>query len=154
MTDSRTRFAETAIALLAIVVSAAFLVSGRSLSPGVFEPIGSGAVPNGVAWITIALAAVVLVQAVRAKTQTVVADDLQEHWLRAILVFAWTCLYVLVLSTGIVRYQWATLLYLPGAILIASDSRRQALPYALGLGAVLAFGLDYVFRRLLVADIP
>jgi hypothetical protein len=158
MTAPGARAAEILIALLAIVLSGAFLVDGRKLGPGVFEPIGSGAVPGGVAWITIALAALALVQAVRPRRQETQGiqetQGLPEHGLRAVLVFAWTCLYALVLSSGMVRYQWATLLFLPVAILIASDDRRAALPYAAGLGAVLAFGLDYVFRRLLVADIP
>jgi len=37
---------------------------------------------------------------------------------------------------------------------VSSDRVRHDLPWAVALALVFGFGLDYVFRHLLVADLP
>jgi putative tricarboxylic transport membrane protein len=153
--DARTHRAAIATALFVIAVAAAFLVDGWSLKPGIFEPIGSGTVPNGVAVIVIALGLGVLWEAVRGLRREGDAAEAQgERWLRPAAAFAWTIVYAFGPSTGAVRYQWATLVYLPVTVLILAERPRKAVPWAAAIGIVLAFGLDYLFRRVLVTDLP
>ena len=71
-----------------------------------------------------------------------------------IAVFLLTVGYALVLASGWVRYQWATIVFMPLVVLMVSDDRRKALPWALGMGLVYGFGLDAIFRHVLVTDIP
>lgn len=154
MSDAHIHRAAIGVALVIILMAGAFLVDGWSLKPGVFEPIGSGTVPNAIAVIAIGLGAAVLAEALAGLRRDRGEAVTQEFWGPTLGVFVWTILYVLVLSSGSVRYQWATLIYLPVAILIPAQDRPRALPWAAGLGLVFAFGLDFVFRRILVADIP
>ena len=44
--------------------------------------------------------------------------------------------------------------FMPLVVLAVTDRRRQALPWAVALGVAYGFGLDYIFRHILVTDIP
>jgi hypothetical protein len=150
--------AETALAWIAIALSALFLFEGAKLKPGVFEPIGPGAVPMGVAVITIVLSLLVLLARWRAGAAPAGPDDgsaaLPERWLLMLGVSALTLVYAALLHFGAVRYGYATVAYLLITFLVLSDRARQDLPWAVGLALVFGLGLDYVFRHLLVADLP
>lgn len=150
--------AETALALIAIALSALFLFEGAKLKPGVFEPIGPGAVPMGVAVITIVLSLLVLFARRRVAAATVGTDDgqtpLPERWVLMLGVALLTLVYVALLQSGSVRYGHATVVYLLATFLLLSDRVRHDLPWAVALALVFGLGLDYVFRHLLVADLP
>ncbi len=150
MLRDRTRLAEVVMALAIIAICIAFLVDGWHLKPGVFEPVGSGAVPNTVAGLTIALSLVVLAGFARTESNET-ADP--ERGRVAALSSVVLVLYVAALGVGL-RYQWATLAYVPLAILAVAPNPRRVLPFALAAGVVLAFGLDYIFRHVLVTDLP
>lgn len=157
MDNSESR-AETALALIAIALSALFLFEGVKLKPGVFEPIGPGAVPMGVAVITFVLSLLVLFARWRSAAATAGPDDghsaLPERWLLILGVAALTLVYAALLQTGAVRYGYATVVYLLITFLVLSDRVRHDLPWAVALALVFGLGLDYVFRHLLVADLP
>lgn len=150
MMQARIRTAEVVMALAVIVIAAAFLADGWHLAPSIFEPVGSGAVPNSVAGVTILLALVVL--AGFARTDSDDGAD-PERWGVAAISAALLVAYVAALGLGL-RYQWATLAYVPFAIAAVAPEPRRVLPVAIAVAVVLAFGLDYVFRHLLVTDLP
>lgn len=156
--DASERRAETALSLMAIVLSALFLFEGAKLKPGVFEPIGPGAVPMGVAVFTIILSLLVLHAGWRAAPEPAAADGagpvMPERWLLMLGVAALTLVYAVLLHAGAVRYGHATVVYLLASFLLLSDRARQDLPWAAGLALAFGLGLDYVFRHLLVADLP
>lgn len=147
--------AETALALLSIALAAFFLAEGSTLKPGVFEPIGPGAVPMGVAVVTIVLGALVLLARARARRPAVAeVGAAAEDWPLTLGVGAVTLAYCLALHLGVLRYGIATTVYVVVAIVLLAPQRRSALPWAAGIGAVTGFGLDLIFRHLLVADLP
>jgi O-antigen ligase len=150
--------AETALALIAIALSGLFLFEGVKLKPGVFEPIGPGAVPMGVAVLTIVLSLLVLFARWRGAPVATGPDDGQvvvpERWLLLLGVAALTLVYAALLQAGWVRYGYATVVYLLATFLLMSDRVRQDLRWAVGLALVFGLGLDYIFRYLLVADLP
>ena len=138
-----------------IASAGAMLFVGRNLAANPFEPIGSGTIPNAVAWITLALATALLVSGRWASSAyNDPVTDSKEPWLPLLAVSGMTIAYVLVLAGGSVRYQWVTLVFLVGVIQTLSPDRHRAWPWAIGVAAVVAFGLDYLFRHILVADIP
>ncbi|MFM9940106.1 MAG: tripartite tricarboxylate transporter TctB family protein [Hyphomicrobiaceae bacterium] len=152
---TRTRIAEIMVALFMIAAAGAMLFAGRSLAANPFEPIGSGTIPNAVAWITLALASALLVSGRWASGAYMdAATEDAEPWLPLLAVAGMTIAYVLVLASGSVRYQWVTFVFLVAVILTLSPDRRRAWPWAVGVAAAFAFGLDYLFRHVLVADIP
>jgi len=150
MMDARIRTAEVVLSLVAIAIAVAFLLDGWRLEAGVFEPVGSGAVPNAVAAAIILMALVVLAGFARARSGE---DADSERWGVAGVSLLLLTVYVTALALGL-RYQWATLLYVPLAILAIAPDRRRSWPVALVCAGVLAFGLDYTFRYLLVTDLP
>ncbi len=156
--DASESRAETALALIAIALSALFLFEGTKLKPGVFEPIGPGAVPMGVAVLTIILSLLVLHARWRAAAPLAGPGDAQaalpERWLLLLGVAALTLVYAALLHAGLVRYGYATVVYLLALFLLMSDRVRHDLSWAIALALAFGLGLDYVFRYLLVADLP
>ena len=148
--DRRTRLAECVMALAIIALSAAFLWDGWNLRPGVLEPVGSGTVPNSVAWIAIALSAMALTGIGRSRTE---GDAAPEGWGTTAISAALLVAYVAALGWGL-RYSWVTLAYVFLAILAIAPGGRRAWAPALLAGAAMGFGLDYTFRHLLVTDLP
>ena len=157
MPDSEKR-AETILAWLAIALSALFLVEGARLKPGVFEPIGPGAVPMGVAVVTIVLSVLVLVGRMRRPQTQAALEGSQagggEQWGLLAAVSVLTLVYAAVLQSGLARYGVVTVVYLLVSFLVVSGQVRRDLSWAVALAVVFGLGLDYVFRHLLVADLP
>lgn len=161
-TDETEARAETALALLAIALSGLFLFEGVKLKPGVFEPIGPGAVPMGVAVVTIVLSLLVLIGRWRKPSVAALADSApdeaapapREQWRLLIAVGALTIVYTAVLQSGVARYGLVTAAYLLATFLLVAGRVRGELPWAIGLSLTFGLGLDFVFRHLLVADLP
>ncbi len=161
MADSETR-AETALACMAIALSAMFLFEGAKLKPGVFEPIGPGAVPMGVAVATIVLSLAVLVGRWRRPFAQAAAEAMldeagqphREHWGLLAAMAVLTIGYTAVLQSGVARYGIVTVAYLLASFLLVAGRVRRELPWSIALALVFGLGLDYVFRHLLVADLP
>ncbi|MCB2005781.1 MAG: tripartite tricarboxylate transporter TctB family protein [Rhodoferax sp.] len=158
---SETR-AETALACLAIALSVMFLLEGARLKPGVFEPIGPGAVPMGVAVATILLSLAVLVGRWRKPFAEAAAEAMldeagrpqRERWGLLAAMAALTVVYTAVLQSGVARYGVVTVVYLLASFLLVAGQVRRELPWSLALALGFGLGLDYVFRHLLVADLP
>jgi hypothetical protein len=150
-----TRRAEIAMALLAIALAAAFLFDGRHLKPGVLEPVGPGTVPNATCWIVIALALAMLVRTVWGGGSRPASASVDgERWRDVAFLAVVTSAYVAVLGFGWLRYSIATALFLVATIVWLAEQRRRALPAAVTVALVLGFGLDYLFRHVLVTDLP
>lgn len=161
MADSES-WAESLMAWLAIALSVFFLYEGTKLKPGVFEPIGPGAVPMGVAVATIILSVLVLIarwrkpfaQSAAEAALDGAAESQREQWGLLAAVSALTLVYAAVLHAGVVRYGVVTVVYLLATFLVVSGQVRRDLPWAVALAVTFGLGLDYVFRHLLVADLP
>ncbi len=150
-----TRRAEIAMALLAIAMAAAMLFDGRELAPGVLEPVGPGTIPNATCWIVIVLALAMLVRTVWGSgSGQASASVAHERWHDLAVLVGVTCAYVAVLGFGLVRYSIATAVFVAITVLWLAENRRSALPGTLAVALVLGFGLDYVFRHVLVTDLP
>ncbi len=150
-----TRRAELAMGLVAIAIAAAFLFDGRNLKPGVLEPIGPGTIPIATCWLTIALAFAMLVRTMLDRGGNAMRAAVSgERWRDLIVLVAVLCAYVAVLGFGLLRYSIATAVFLAATIVWLAEHRRRAVPVALTLALVLGFGLDYLFRHVLVTDLP
>jgi hypothetical protein len=154
MADRHGRLAEILVALLVAAFAGAILYGGRQLAANPFEPIGSRTIPAIASWIAIVLAAVVLAQAAWALRRGALEVAAGEQWGAVALTFLATVGYAALLSTGLVRYRWVTMAFIPLVVLAVADDRRRALPWALALGVAYGLGLDAIFRHVLVTDIP
>lgn len=146
------------VALFLIVVSAAVLREAAGLPPGHFEPLGAAPIPRALAWCVIVLSGLVMVQAVlrmrRGDTGTPQEDAYVPRPLDAVAVLALTIGYVIVLSNALVNFAIATILFLVIAIPLLYRFRWIAFPLSLGIGVVMGFGLQYLFTRVFVVDLP
>jgi hypothetical protein len=152
--ERQIRFAEIAVSLTTIAMAAVFLWDARRYPASPFEPIGSGAVPIGVAGAALVLSAIMLVQAARRLLADGVVEQRQELGLRVLGAFLLTVLYTVVLASGWLRYAYATALFFALAVLVLAERPRPLAPWTLGLAAILGFGLDHLFRNLFVTNIP
>ncbi|MEP7208366.1 MAG: tripartite tricarboxylate transporter TctB family protein [Casimicrobiaceae bacterium] len=150
-----TRRAEVAMAVLAIALAGAFLYDGRALAPGVLEPVGPGSIPNATCWIVIALSLAMLMRSVRGGGSGQASASVSgERWRDLGFLVVAVSAYVALLGFGVVRYSIATTVFLALSIVWLAPHRRRAWPGALAVGVVLGFGLDYVFRHVLITDLP
>ncbi len=143
------------MALVAVAIAAAMLFDGRDLTPGVLEPVGPGTIPNATCWIVIALALAMLVRSVWGGGDGQASASLpDERWRDMAVLLGVTFAYVAVLGFALVRYSIATAVFLLLTVLWLAPRRRRALPATAAIALVLGFGLDYIFRHVLVTDLP
>jgi putative tricarboxylic transport membrane protein len=152
--ERRVRLAEAFVSLVTIAIAAVFLWDVRRYPTSPFEPIGTGAVPAGVAAAALVLGGLMCVQAVRGLMVQRAADAPQELTWRVLGAFLLTILYTVVLASGWVRYGVATVAFFVLAVLLLAERPKPLLPWTLGLAAMLGFGLDYLFRNIFVTNIP
>lgn len=156
--------AEIAVVVVSTAAATVFLVAGAKLRPGLFEPIGPSAIPMGVAVLTILLAIGVLIERAWQLRSHAAADAVEpvstgapglgERWIDTLALSAITLAYVAAMHLGLAGYRVATIVYLVLAILVAAERRLRALPWAIGLSVLFGAGLDYVFRHVLITDLP
>ncbi len=152
--ERRIRLAEIAVSLVTIAFAGLFLWDARRYPPSPFEPVGSGAIPAGVAAAALALSGIMLVQAARQFLAETATEERQELGLRVLGAFLLTVLYAAVLASGWVRYAFATAAFFVLAVLVLAERPKPLLPWTLALGAFLSIGLDYLFRTIFVTNIP
>ncbi|MCB2001834.1 MAG: hypothetical protein KDH91_16380, partial [Rhodoferax sp.] len=78
----------------------------------------------------------------------------RERWGLLATIAALTVVYTAVLQSGVARYGVVTVVYLLASFLLVAGQVRRELPWSLALALGFGLGLDYVFRHLLVADLP
>lgn len=146
------------VSLLLIAIAAAFIREGWDLPPGYFEPVGAGPIPIGVAVAVIGFALIVIGKAAwQLRTDTVPQEDPPPFELRRIdaaAVFALTMLYVAAMGMGWIGYAPATVIYLVVTIWLLAGWWPRVLPPAIIIGLVMGYGLQYLFTRVLVTDLP
>lgn len=158
MLDRKPAVVDIAVSLALIAIAAAFLYDARELPPGMFEPVGPGPIPSAVAWCVIALAVYVIVQAVvRLATGMLPPREppaFETRGVDAAVVSALLIAYVAVMGLGLVRYAIATSVFVLAAVWVLAGRQPRVLPVAAGIAVVMGFGLNYVFTRILVTDLP
>lgn len=127
-----------------IGVCIAVLVESWDLPPGTFEPLGSGPVPQAIAFFIIGLCSIILIRAFIAltrhkgvqKTEAEVKLEAEEKasgfrprpW-SAVAVLLFTGLYITILYLGIIGFGIVTVLFLFGIIV-----------FLIGMEPLRAFG--------------
>jgi hypothetical protein len=163
----RTRRADLAFAGFCLAVAGVTWWEARALPPGKFDPLGPGTVPILLCFVMAGLAGLILLRLAiglavgHARTSLVLgvgvdARDLPYRLRPALAVatFLLTALYVLAMHRGGLGFLPATGLFLAllGALLVPRTPWAQGLSLVLAL--VVAVLLNFVFRTILIVDLP
>lgn len=156
---------DIAVALFLISVALAFLWELRDIPPGVFEPLGSGPVPQVTATIVILLCLVVLIRAgIRIRRNDAAPlpalagdsenDTAPENPLAVIAAGILTVAYVIALTAQIAGFALTTAVFLFVLISILARFERRALVIATIIAVVMGYGCQYIFTEIFVVDLP
>ena len=152
--------AEIGVCSLIIIVCAVILWQAAKLPPGSFEPLGSAPVPQATAGIVIICCLVVIGRAVvQIRRQPPLGSHVRDEfsgrspW-NAIVMFGGTLAYVGMLQLGVLSFGVLTFVFLLLLIWSLNQFRKASLLPATVTAAVCGFGIEYLFTRVFVVDLP
>ena len=150
---------DVAFAVVVIGLAGVIWWGTAGLPPPRWEPIGSAALPRGLALVMGVLAVPILVGAVRrwrnlepsAPTEP---PAYRRHPARAVAVFAVLVAYVALLDLRTLGFAYATIpaFVLVGAILTGFD--RRQLPRIALFVVALVLAIQWLFTRVFYVDLP
>lgn len=149
---------EIGLAVFFIAVCTAVLWAAFDIPPGVFEPLGAAPVPQGVA-ATIMLLAILMLGAAlrrlrREKTAAAPSRGFQPRPFAAAAVCALGIIYVALMQAELLSFALATALFLFASVGVLARWRFYAAAVAIAVGLITGYGLQYVFTRVFVIDLP
>jgi len=149
---------EIALAVGLIVFSSIIYWSAQSLPEPEYEPLGSAAIPQGLAVIMSLLSLIMIVRAVpRLKSFRSTEDTNAEvipRPLIAVSIFIISVLFVAVLDFGILPFLPAGIIYLSLIGYIMTHRDLKSLPWVVGFSIVLTVVSFYIFTKIFYIDLP
>jgi putative tricarboxylic transport membrane protein len=123
-----------------------------------YEPLGSAALPQGLAIIMSLLSLVVILKAIpRLKTYKVKVDPNPEVIPRpqlSAVIFILTLIFIGVLDFGILGFMPAGIIYLSTIGYLMTNRNLKRLPWVLGFSIILTVSSFYIFTKLFYIDLP
>lgn len=123
-----------------------------------YEPLGSAALPQGLAVIMSLLSLVVILKAIpRLKTYEVNVDPNPEVIPRpqlSIVIFILTLIFIGVLDFGILSFMPAGIIYLSVIGYLMTNRDLKRLPWVIGFSIILTVSSFYIFTKLFYIDLP
>ena len=163
--DTRqSRTADAVFALAMIATAVITIIEARKQPRSPYDPIGAAAIPVWTSWITIGLAAVLLLRiALRRSTLGgaqslfvgIVEQDALDYRLRpglAVISFVATVAYAAAIP--FLGFRLATLGFMLALGWLMCDRRPVSLLGTAVVAVVGSFAIDHVFRRWLLVALP
>lgn len=154
--ESSTPRADVALALTVGAFAGLLLWEAEKIPPPFFDPLGSAAVPQGVASILAVLAAVVLLRAVAAMPwpRTTRPEGYRPRLDIALGIALVAIGYVTVMELEVLSFQVATIAF----VILASALLGRFQPRVIGIGAAVAvavgIGGAYLFTNVFFIALP
>jgi len=123
-----------------------------------YEPLGSAALPQGLAVLMSLLSLIVIVRAIpRLKTYQANVDPnpaVIPRPMLSLLIFVLTLIFIGVLDFGFLGFLPAGIIYLSvvGYLMTHRDLKR--LPWVIGFSIILTVSSFYIFTKLFYIDLP
>ncbi len=145
---------EYAFALLVIAAAGLVWFGTADLPPPRYEPVGSAALPRGIAALMALLAIIVAVRARSGPRLPVEAGGSLAGPLRVALLGALMVAFVMVMEARHVGFRPAAMVFLfLTAVVLGGLAPRRMAGYAV-FAVALSLGLHAVFTRLFYIDLP
>jgi putative tricarboxylic transport membrane protein len=137
-----------------VVVSALLLIGALSIPPPMFDPVGSAAVPRGVAIVLLVLVGLHLVVRLRQppRGEPVRLGELGMGG-GAVLTLVVTLVYCAVLQLRLLPFAVPTAAFLLVLIPALAASWKR-LPMAIAIGIVMGIGCQWLFTEIFFIDLP
>jgi len=143
-------FAGAIIALAAVV-----WIGTADLPPPRYEPIGSAAIPRGVALLMAFLALLLGVRALRTGGEASVGEPVSRRAAAtAVVLIAATLIYVALMDARLVGFRVATIPFLTVCGILLGGFRLRNAVTALIFAAALTLVLHFVFTQFFYIDLP
>lgn len=153
-----------------IVFCAALMMGGAvvltelaKVPPAPFDPLGSAAIPAALAWIIIALAALVLARAVVQLVRGANGGSLPasgmpamsgRHALQTAAITALTTAYVFSITSQTVPFSVSTTVLVAASTLVLASDRWRRLPLIAAIALVTGAGSEWLFTRIFYLPLP
>ncbi|MGI9379162.1 MAG: tripartite tricarboxylate transporter TctB family protein [Methyloligellaceae bacterium] len=149
---------EIALAIGLIVFSIIVYIASLSLPEPEYEPLGSAALPQGLAVVMSFLCLIMLARAIpRLKTFEAKVDPNPEviprPWISA-GVFFLTVVFVGVLDFGILSFVPAGIIYLTGVGFLLTHRSLKQLPWVIAFSVVVTVSSFLLFTKMFYIDLP
>ncbi|MEY4681396.1 MAG: tripartite tricarboxylate transporter TctB family protein [Alphaproteobacteria bacterium] len=159
------RRVDVAAGALLMVVAGGFLAAAWREPAALYDPLGPGTAPMGVAGLLFCLAALLMLRALLGRRvgqsgQRLIlgleASGTTEYRLRpglALACFLATCGFAASIALGL-PFLWSAMAFLAGLGCALADFRPRPSAWAMGVGVAGALALDHLFRRVLLVNLP
>ena len=149
---------DIALSIAVIVLSVVVYVAAMDLPPAHWEPLGSAALPQGLAVIMALLSVIVLVRGVLALRTYEAPKPKEREFKRrpwtSVGMFALTSAYVAAMDLELLGFVEATIAFLVALCLLFTRAERRLIPWIVGFAVVIAVGNYLIFTQFLYIDLP
>lgn len=153
---SRTPRADVALALAVGGFAALLLLEATKIPPPFFDPLGSAAVPRGVAIALAVLAALVLLRALASLPwpARLPAEGYRPRPDIAIGIIVVAIAYIAAMDFGLLGFQAATILFVALASALLGRFRLRMCLIGVLVGLVVGIGGTYLFTHVFYIALP
>ena len=149
---------EIALSISLIIFSIIVYYFSLELPEPEYEPLGSAALPQGLAVIMSLLSLIVLVRAIPKiktyKPTTNTDDNVTSRPKLAILVFIITLIFIGILDFGILGFLPAGIIYLSTIGYLLTHRDLKSFPWIVAFAVILTVFSYYVFTKFFYIDLP
>ncbi len=146
------------LAISMIIFSVVVYVGTLDLPPPRYEPLGSAAIPKGLALIMVVLSIILILRALPAlKLFDGVKDEITDVTPRPGLsaaIFGVTVLFIAVLDFGILTFMPAGIIYMTAIGFLMTHRNLKRLPYVAAFSVLMVVGNYYLFTKIFYIDLP
>ena len=149
---------EIALSISLIIFSIIVYYFSLELPEPEYEPLGSAALPQGLAVIMSLLSLIVIVRAIPKiktyKPTTNTDDNVTSRPKLAILVFIITLIFIGILDFGILGFLPAGIIYLSTIGYLMTHRNLKSFPWIVAFAVILTVFSYYVFTKFFYIDLP
>ena len=149
---------EIALSISLIIFSIIVYYFSLELPEPEYEPLGSAALPQGLAVIMSLLSLIVIIRAIPKiktyKPTTNTDDNVTSRPKLAILVFIITLIFIGMLDFGILGFLPAGIIYLSTIGYLMTHRNLKSFPWIVAFAVILTVFSYYVFTKFFYIDLP
>jgi putative tricarboxylic transport membrane protein len=150
--------ADILLAVGMIIFSAIVYQGSLELPPPRYEPLGSGAIPKGLAAIMTALSILLIIRALpHLKSFKKIGDQITDVTPRpklSALVLGLTAAFIAVLDFEILTFIPAGIIYMTAVGYFMTHGNFKRLPYFFAFSVAMVVGNYYLFTKIFYIDLP